>query len=668
MMLGRRSALVFCGFLSFVTTLALAQAAEQSADSTPSLADVALGDSALADAREGNYVRARESAQRCLGLTPSDAKCALALGMVYRRGEANFARAGFWLRRAEQLFNTQYGSPPRPGSPWRLHGELLVELIFVSSDLEDYAAQLRYIDARNQLYAPPMIAESAWPLMKMGRYDEARRAAQLGLESGDEFQAEVAWNSLCALEFEAGNQTVSYQACERAMNLHGRDTTRQSAVDFTNFAEAARGAFELERAEEASLDATRAQVAWFGNPHIDLAELYLREARYSEALAALRELTPYRLRRPVFVQESDRSESRRAVASLLLVLGRGQEAYRVAEQALRAPDRRGHVSRDPREDAIVAALLARDSARVAAFEWRLSSLSQTGWQWLQSQGQTMLAHIREWVASRSAARILLQDRSLAHKLFRIGTSKSAVLPPWLAAGLIDELGAGVALASIERARREDPRRGYGVYGSAFATEALYLSNRCEDALLEGRVAAATRTDGPTLPELEVLLRARTLHFLALCQSSFGQHEIARELWRQVLSTDPGLFVRTGVRVPVRLPAREPFSNTLRASVVSNLHAFLSDDEDGFEIRLNIDDQRIEICLDNRGAEILCHQTERTASEARNIFAGRATADFLRALMSPDVPLSQTDLVSLDGGNVSTRNPLETLRSSGILDE
>ena len=77
-----------------------------------------------------------------------------------------------------------------------------------------------------------------------------------------------------------------------------------SAVDLTNFAEASRSLFLLDEAEQTLLEAADAQVSWYGNPHLELAELYLREARFTEALGALRRVPPYRAQRPPHARDA----------------------------------------------------------------------------------------------------------------------------------------------------------------------------------------------------------------------------------------------------------------------------------------------------------------------------------------------------------------------------
>lgn len=253
---------------------------------------------ALDEAQNGHHIRAREIAERILERNPNDYAGNFVLGWVHHYGEANFPRALFYENRALTELRRLHGDQPTDLEVRRWHFRMLRELAWTHGDLEQYDEQLYYMNLFSERYEPDFVAERAWPLMKQRRFDDARQAAELGRATGDPRQVEVALNALCAIEFEAGDEARSYDACREAMELHGANPETQGAVDFTNFAEAARSVFRLDEAERVGRLATEAQVSWYGNPFSELGELYLREARYAEALHALRQVSEYRQRRP----------------------------------------------------------------------------------------------------------------------------------------------------------------------------------------------------------------------------------------------------------------------------------------------------------------------------------------------------------------------------------
>jgi tetratricopeptide (TPR) repeat protein len=265
--------------------------------------------------QDGRNIKAREVAEGIVAERPDSYVGHYVLGFVYHYAETSFPRALYHENIALGLFEGMHGPAPVSPAPWRWHARILRELALTHGDLEHHAEKVAYLERYNELYDPDLIAEQAWPLMKMGRYEAARAAAERGLVEGSPRQLEVALNALCAIEFEAGNDGASYEACRVALEYGRAQPGGPNAVDLTNFAEASRSMFKLDEAERIGLEATRADMAWYGNPWVELAELYTRQGRFPEALHALEQVPPYRARRPPHVQDADRNEARRALSA-----------------------------------------------------------------------------------------------------------------------------------------------------------------------------------------------------------------------------------------------------------------------------------------------------------------------------------------------------------------
>jgi tetratricopeptide (TPR) repeat protein len=613
------------------------------------------------DAQEGRHIRAGDRARAILARDPHSFVAHYVLGRVYHYGEANFPRALFHVDRALAEYRARYGDPPRAGAPWGWHAQILLELVAVHADLEHYEEQLEWIARYTALYGPHLVAQAAWPLMKLRRFDEARRTAEAARRSGDAWQEEVALNALCAIEFEAGNDRASYEACRAAMELHGADPSRQSAVDFTNFAEAARAVFQLDEAERVDLEATRARISWYGNPWVELAELYVREGRFLEALDALREAPRYRARRPPHVQDSDRNEGRRALAEFFLVIGRSQDAIRITERALLAPDRRGHNSRDPAQDIALAAILDRRARAMEADRLIVEALGAPWYERIAARVRALAYRFEAWTSGRQAARALADDTRLVGT-FMIGTARSAVLQPWLAGELIEIVGPGVALEAIRRARSEDRREGAGAYYDAFEAEAALAGGDPERA----RELARRALTG--LQPAEMLLRARMHAIAAEAARRSGETHRALESYDEAFQIDPGVFVRLELPVPVRIVGR---GGALAAEVVSLLAGSPRFDvEDvGLRVEVDADAQRARVCLIGATGSVLgCADVERGASEDEAAWVNRISVEFHRAAFAPRIDLTQADANSLDGSNTVLRRPLETLFGSSGADD
>lgn len=608
---------------------------------------------AFSEARGGHHIKARELAEAIVEAHPRSFAGHFVLGFVHHYGEANFARALYHHDLARQKLERQHGRNPEDLDIRSWHFRILTDLAFTHRDLEHYDQQLRYMLLRSDLYDPDFIAERAWPLMKLRRFDDAREAARLGAESGEGRQPEIALNALCAIEFEAGDEQASYRACRAAMNLHGADPSRQGAVDFTNFAEAARSVFRLDEAERVGRLATQAQVSWYGNPWVELGELYVREGRYVEALGALQKVPEYRNRRPPHVREAGRNEGRRALSSFFLVIGRADDAIRHTEKALAAPDRRAHTSRDPQQDRAIAALLDRAARRLRAERMIESSVGAPPHERLGAWVGALSERWSAWLSGRVAARSLADEERLVGT-FEIGTHRGAVMPPWLVGELADVLGAGVMREAIRRARAEDERRGSGAYYDAFAAEAALESG---DPTRARELATRARS---ALNPAEAVLRARVIAIIAESSRRLDDSRRASEAFGEAFQIDPGVFRRLGWRVPVSYDVAGAFAADV-ADAISSGGRF--DDEGwGLVVQVQGDRTQARACLLDAGQAVLsCADETATADgETSDEFAARLARSFFEAAFAPRVDLSQADANSLDGSNRVSRDPLQTM--------
>ena len=609
----------------------------------------------------GHHIRARELAEAVIRRDPDSFAGHFVLAHVHHYGEANFPRALFHATRAYELYTRRFGQSPVPPAPWRWHARILRELAFAHSELDHYEEQLAWMARYNETYQPRMVAETAWPLMKLRRFDDARRAAQLAQAMGEGMQTEIALNALCAVEFEAGDEQASYRACRAAMELHGADPDQQSAVDFTNFAEAARSVFRFDEAEEAGLLATRAMTSWYGNPHVELSELYTRQGRFLEALAQLRDVHPYRRRRPPHVQDADLNEARRALAEFYLTTGRSEDALRITHRALIAPDRRGHNSRDPAQDLAIAALLDRAARRLHAANLESAAVGGSVFERIGAAAQAWWLRIEAWQSGRQAARSLADDARLVGT-FQIGRSRSAVLQPWLAGELVDVLGPGVVVEAVRRARAEDHREGAPAYYDAFEAEAALAAGDADRAWeLSQRALAA-------LNPAEALLRAR-VQTLAAEAARASDHPLrALAAYDEAFQVDPGVFVRRDARVPVRIIARGDEVATEVADLLAGSPRF-EVDELGLVLEVSADRSHGRACLSSSGgAGLGCSELDAQASESADDFAVRLARTFTSEVFAPRVELSQTDANSLDGSNGVMRDGLRTLLPDRLMDE
>lgn len=601
--------------------------------------------------QQNKLIKAREAGEALVRANPESHVGEFVLAWAHHYAEANFPMAMFHMNKAMQLFEAQHGtSPEQTGQwPWQWHARYLRELGGIHGDLEEYAERIGYIERYNEWYNPKILAGRAWPLMKMHRYEEARAAAREGIAGGEPREMEVALNSLCAIEFEAGNDGESYEACRAAVE-YARRNGEPSAVDLANFAESSRSVFNLAESERVLLEATEAPAAWYGNPWLQLGELYTRGARFPEALQALREVPAYRAQRPPHVRDADRNESRRALSAFFLTVGRAQEALDITEAALVMPDRAAHNSRDPAEDRAIIALLDRRARLTVAERRREAAVGDDFVSRLIADAQAWRLEFEGWLSGRQAVKLLSEEDRLVG-MHRIGTSRAAVVPPWLVGELAEVAGAGVERAAIARARSLDGRDGAPVYYDAFEAEAALVAGDEERAI---ELAERARRG---LGAGESLLRARVDAIRAEAMQRRGDVD-ASMAYEQAIEDDPGVFRRLGFAIPVTV---ESAGGEIADAIVDGLDRSprLDTGEAGLKVTVRADAVGARICLMGAGGTVYdCIETTPESTDSPDEFAARALQAFHQRAFQPRIDLSQGDIHGLDGSSATSRDPLQ----------
>ena len=592
------------------------------------------------------YVKAREDAETYLADHPSSYVAHLVLGMAQHYGEANFPKALFHETRALDLFEAAEGVQPAPSQPWRWHARILIGLTRAHGDLEHYDEQLGFMYRYNELYTPQLKAELAWPLMKKREFDKARIAAEEGLATEDPYQVERAKNALCAIEFESGDDAKSYEVCADAVEYGSAHFGSATAVDLGNYAEAARAVFRFDEAERLLMEASKSGLSWYGNPWLELSDLYMRAGRFAEALSALREVPRHRASRPAHVRDSDRNEARRSVAAFLLLMGRPGEALRITDKASVLPDRRAHNSRDPKQDRSIVALLDRQARLMLAEMTVERAVAKPFYSRWWARCQALWLRFEAWMSGRPVT-CFLDDEARLVGTFAIGSARSAVMPPWLLGELIGALGPGVVRAAIAEVAQVDAREGATAYYGAVLAEISLAQRDYEEATEHAEQALKGLQPG------DALLRQRVVAVLA---QSLSDPRQTTALYEEVLAVDPGLFRRLGWALPVEAQSSGSEIDRALAKAVMRSPRF-ERSSDG--LRIQVDGARI--CLFGRtGTAWGCSEAELEEDETSESYAQRVVDSFHEEIFSPRVDLSRIDINSLDGSNRVTRNPLDML--------
>lgn len=601
--------------------------------------------------RRRRFVSMRTLANRALVEAPASFRAHFLMGYAQHLGEGNLPKALFHLEEAERNFIATFGPrPDRGASPWKVYFRILHELVYVHGEMDHHETKLRYVDALSERLEMDYEPLKAWPLLKLKRFDEARRIAQAAVEKEDRWNQAVGLTALCAVESEARNRIAAYEAC-RAAARPVMKSREDGAVELSNAAASAEEIYRFDEAERFYTLATQRPPEGSVNPWGRLVRLYLRQARLAEAVDSWRRMRAYRARRPgSYLDQQDQSEAELIGASVLLVAGRGDAAERITDRTVSRPDRQGTSSAASEQNEAGAWLMDRVAKLTRARMLEEAASWSPFREAVRLRFESMLLRWRAWRSGRAAAEILADPERLLTTL-RPECPGSIELPPWLDAEVITVVGPGVALAAIAQSRVEEtlpPGLSEPVFAGLEA-EAELLAGESERAL--ERADEALRS----LLSSENLLRARVAAVGAEAAWRLGDAARARAFFLQVLQSDPGALLRLGFALPVRPSARTEAPDVLTALELLEDSPRFKPTPWGFVLEVGSDHAQLRL----EDGTVLTSVRYAGGPEDPEARARRIVRALHRRLLVPEVDITQADIRSLDGslgsgGRVSDR--------------
>ncbi|MBI5479170.1 MAG: hypothetical protein HY906_09955 [Deltaproteobacteria bacterium] len=609
---------------------------EADRDDTKSRAGTAEELEAYNLAKQDRYVKAREVAERILRRSPRSFAAHYVVGVAHYFGEGNLPRALWYLREARALFERRHGADPGADAPWRWHSDILVDLADLCGDMDLLAEKLEALDAHDRVYRPPLLAEHAWPLMKLGRYEEARAVVGAALTTGRPRQRKVALTALCAIESEAGKRAESYQACRQAAEeVRGQRT--EGAAEFSNAGEAALGMLRLDEAERDFLEASRRPPTLYGNPYAKLVELYLREGRVAEAVKGMKDAHAHRRRKPAYLDQLSQAETDALASLLLLAVGRAAEALPLTRRALERPDRRGGISSQREQAEAAAAILDRMARNEVALRLAEERATHGAWPAFGRLWAEARLLVEAWSSGRRAA-VLMADRRRLLATLRPSFSGGADVPVWVNGELVSILGPGVVEQAVREARAAETLAEAGPYLDAVEAEAALGGGKPQQALAVAERALAG------LPPAEVLLAGRVAAVAADAARRVGDPRRELHYLDQALQKDPTSVRRLGLALPVTV--REDGSDgARRAAALLRRSPRFRAGAGGMVLTVGA----TSACLHSVGGTVLqCAHVQSRAGEDAAALARRLVDEAHAHAFAPRIDLSQTDARSLDG--------------------
>lgn len=621
--------------------------------------------------QEDKLLTARRKTEELLEKDPDSIVGRYVFAQILRRAEGNLPKAMKEMGKARELYEQKYKPTVMNinDTPWTLHREILYAAQMIAGELERHEYQLQLLDYHDSLYDPRLTAEHAWPLMQLGRYDEARKYAEKAAEDTDSFQRSLGRNALCAIESEARTRTKRFDAClaayddaaERAKNddpFARPDEVTSVTVHAYNAALAAQSVLRPDEAERlAKAGATRIEFTP-ADPWRFLVRLYTDQGRMDEAVQALREMQSWRRKQPPHLREQVRAETDVAFATVLLVAGETETGMTVIDRAIQNPDRRGLTS-SSKEQALGAHALLRRSLRTTHAE---IEAERAVWSGTAEAARITLAdaerNMQDWADAERIRGVLNDDDRLVSTFRMYVAGGLEPVPSWLVGDLVPILGAGVCSVVLDMVREAEDDEALEPYYVALEAEiALHRGDETEALQLAEKALE-------TLPEFEALLRARIAAVAGEAAWELGKRDAALGFWATAMQRDAGVIRRRGITLPAAL------KNNGSGPVAERLVELLGDsprfdfDEGGFTVTIDGSGRELEVCLlEPAGGVLGCATTppEPTADERTKGIPGAdpseledddyaamtAEAFHERAFAMP-VGLSNVDLGSLDG--------------------
>ena len=290
--------------------------------------------------KEHRPLEAREAARAYLKTHPGSFLAEEACGIVYLFTDGDLPKALYHLGRARSLMEAFSRGDWGPGSPAGNYAATLHLLSTTQFRMERYGEALATLATLEATFSTRYPELFAWPLMKLGRTQEARSRIEEAIRSGKADAAADALNTLAALEAEADRPEEAFATEQRLLDL---DRPKGKDADCTFLRNAAEGAQRLgrfERAERLLLEASdHFKPSSVSNPWGDLAGLYLWEGRHAEAVDAVKRMQEWAFRSRPLAAETHWNERQMLTGGLLLLCGCTDEALVLARRVAERPDR-----------------------------------------------------------------------------------------------------------------------------------------------------------------------------------------------------------------------------------------------------------------------------------------------------------------------------------------
>lgn len=600
-------------------------------------------------------LEARDAARAYLAGHPDSFLACEVIGIVYLNAEGDLPRALYYFTRARNLMEAKYRNFRDPAAPGGFYAATLHFLHQTQYRMERYPESLATLGALERVTGLKLPAEYAWPLMRMGRYREARARIEEARATGDPRQLTTALNTLGALESELDHPEVAF-----ATHMEVHDLLKgRGEPDCSIIRNCGNGALELGRfkeAEELFLEASdHFAPGTVSNPWGDLAELYLLEERIPEAVDAVKRMHQWAWRTLPVMSGTHWNLRQTLTGGLLLSCGCTEEALALARRVSDRPDRHatGSVRQGQWEAGTQLFLFQalRDALARDAEAWSFEPWKRRPALLLQRSRHALEAAL----ARRTCGTLLMESRERFSQTLRYLAPQDVEVVPGSASLLPAVAGPGVVEAECRAllARRgpaADRERGY--VGLALA------GARLERGDARGALEALAQA-GPGLPAECARLHIQLLAMRAEALLALGDRNAALGPLADVMERDGGEVRRRGLALPCSIAAQGPVA--ARAASLLAGSPRLDPGRGGFRVVVAPGPGGgLQGGLDAPEGAVLCRFTVPPGKDA-DATAREFCRQFHRKAFGPKLDLSQQQIRSIEGSTLASQDAGEQLR-------
>jgi tetratricopeptide (TPR) repeat protein len=502
------------------------------------------------------YVRLRELAQKMLSdpATKELYTTFYFMGYVLHHAEGDLPRSHWYLDQAMAKFDQKYGNPPSYSAPWGWMEKIILEQAMVTGEMDLYEEQIKTWDRLDKLWShygrhlAAIQAFYSWPLMKLGREQEAREKLRQALRDGEsEFAVTQVLNSLGALEMETDHLQAGARAFGKLLESVDRNGWQMTVTYYRNAGEAAACLLQFDEAERLFLKSTEYfDPDAFSNPWWDLATLYLSQGRYAEAVSALKKCHKWTYQSEPFLAQQTWAANQQLTCEILLQLGMTEQAFKIAQGFVERPDRKGGDSVQRDQWAAANMIIFREAANARRHAIQEQMVWTRGKAWWKLLWQQRDLAWQAYLKGQQAAASLVSHGRLLTCLRYTYAPGTVLIPNYVRLELPTLLGPGTTLAALDQleSKRFETLELERPYLNAIRFEALARAGRRQEAL--------TRLE-PILKELptsEVLMRTRVVARAAKLYLQAGDMTRALPLIQEVMEKSPCFMRNLQIALPV----------------------------------------------------------------------------------------------------------------------